>query len=514
MIKDKIAKLLKKNVGQDVELEHPAKLEFGDYSTNIALKAKIDPEKIVEKLKDNPLFEKVEIVNGFINFTLSKKVLLEELEKIIDKKENYGNLKIGKGKKIQVEFISANPTGPLTVGNARGGPFGDTLANVLHKAGYNVEKEYYVNNYGKQIESLGHSVLKDDQAKYNGEYIDKLNKKNIEKDVYKTGEWAAKEIINNYIKKTIGRLGIKFDIFFEESELHKEGKVDEVIKFLENKDLIYKKEGAVWFKAEQFGDNRDRVIIKSNGLKTYLAGDIAHHYYKFKEKEFEKVINIWGADHHGDVAGLMAGVEAIGYKGKLEIILLQFVTLMDKGVSKKISKRAGDYVTLDELIDEVGKDAVRFMFLQKSPDTHLNFDIELTKEQSKKNPVFYVQYSFARISSIIENSSAWVLENTDLWVLKNSKLSLLVHSSELNLIRQLIKFSEIIEDTTRDYQVQRLPYYAIELANRFHKFYEDCRVLDDNNLKLMMARLSLIKATQIILKNTLNLMGVSAPEKM
>jgi len=503
MLREKIEKLIEKIVGQKTDLEHPALAEHGDFSTNIALKAKVDPDKIISELKDNPLFEKVEKAGpGFINLYLSAKALQEELAQILKEKDDYGQLEIGQKKKVQVEFISANPTGLLTVGNARGGAFGDVLANVLKKAGYKTEKAYYVNDAGQQIMALGHSVLKDGEAKYEGDYIDKLNKLNKNKNIFEVGQWAAKYIIKNIIQKTTDKMGIKYDEWIFESDLHESGQVDTILDSLREKELIYKKEGAQWFKSTKFGDERDRVIIKKDGNKTYLAGDIALHHYKFKDKKFDQVINIWGADHHGDVLGLMAGVEAIGYKGKLEILLLQFVTILEKGEKKKMSKRAGIYVTMDELLDKAREDATRFFFLQKSPDTHLNFDLELAKEQTKKNPVYYVQYAYARICSLLEKIKS-----------SKSDLEILTHPVELELIKELAKFPEIIEDTAGDYQVQRLPYYSLELANKFHKFYENCRILGQDE-KIAQARISLIKATKIVLKNTLELMGISAPEKM
>jgi len=508
MIRDKIKKIIKGVVDEEAYLERPNNAEFGDYSTNAALRTKTDPKEIVKKLKDNPVFEKVEAVDpGFINFTLSKKYLLDELSEIIKQGDNYGKINIGKGKKIQVEFISANPTGPLTVANGRGGPFGDVLANVLTKTGFNVERAYYINDHGMQVEALGHSVLKDNEAVYQGEYIDELNKKIKEKNARKAGKLASKYIIENLIHKTTDKLGIKYDEWFFESELHKSGLVDEVLDFLEKKGFIYEKDGARWFKSSKFGDTRDRVLVKKDGNKTYLAGDIAFHWHKFNEKKFARVINIWGADHHGDVPGLEAGVEAIEHKGKLETVLLQFVTILEKGEKKRMSKRAGVYVEMDELIEKTGVDAVRFFFLQKSPDTHLNFDIDLAREQSSKNPVFYVQYAYARICGILAK-----LRTTPDF--QGQSLKKLTHLVELSLIRHLIKFPEIVEDTARDYQIQRLPQYSMELANAFHKFYEKCRVLDEKNKELSQARISLIKATKIILKNTLDLMGIKAPEKM
>jgi len=505
MIRKKIEKLIKDIVKKEVHLEHPSNLEFGDYSTNIALQTKTDPEKIISKFKNNPLFEKVEKAGpGFINFTLSKKVLEEELFEIIKQKDDYGKIDIGKNKKVQVEFISANPTGPLTVANARGGPFGDVLANVLRKAGFKTEKAYYVNDYGQQILGLG-------QGEYKSDYIDKLRNKIDEKDSFKAGQILAKYIIKDLIQKTTDKLGIKYDEWIFESDLHQSNRVDKILNFLQEKGLIEQKEGAQWFKSTKFGDKRDRVLIKKDGNKTYLAGDIALHEYKFKEKKFDKVINIWGADHHGDVPGLLAGVEAIGYKGKLEIILLQFVTILDKGEKQKMSKRAGLYVEMDELLDKVGPDAVRFFFLQKSADTHLNFDLKLAQEQSAKNPVYYVQYAHARICSILRKAKDVILSEAK--DLDSSAFGLRMTKPELNLIRKLIRFPEIIEDTANDYQIQRLPYYAMELANSFHQFYEQCRVLDKDK-KTMQARINLIKATKIVLKNTLELMGISAPEKM
>lgn len=505
MLRKNIEKLIKDIVKKDVHLEHPINLEFGDFSTNVAMQAKIDPQKIISKLKDNQLFEKVSKAGpGFINLTLSKSALIKELAEILEKEDDYGSLDIGQGKKIQVEFISANPTGPLTVGNARGGPLGDVLANVLKKAGFETAKAFYVNDAGMQILALGHSVLKDDQAKYQGKYIDQLNKKIKEEDPAKVGQLAAKHIIKDYIRKTTDKLGIKYDEWIFESDLYQSGKVDEILDFLRKKELVYLKDKAEWFKSSKFGDDRDRVVVKSNKQKTYIAADIALHNYKFSKKKFDKVINIWGADHHGDVPGLLAVVEAIGHKGKLDILIYQFVTILDKGKKKRMAKRSGLYVYMDELLEKVGLDVTRFFYLQKSADTHLNFDLALAQEQSAKNPVYYVQYAHARICSILRKA-----EMKD----NNKDLDSLNQPAELNLIRQIIKLPEIVEDTARDYQVQRLPYYSLELANSFHRFYEQCRVLDKDK-KIAQARINLIKATQIVLKNTLGLMGINAPEKM
>lgn len=482
--------------------------EHGDYSTNLPLILSKELNKnpleiaeiIVELLKDNEIFEDVKIAKpGFINFFLSTNCLLKELKQALE--ENYGKIDLGKGKKVQIEFISANPTGPLTVGNARGGPFGDCLANILEKAGYFVERAYYVNNCGNQILSLGHSVLKDEEAEYKGEYIDELSRKIKEKDPYLAGEKAAEYVIDS-IRETVGKLGIEYDEWFFEKELHQSKKIDEVIDFLKEKKLVYEKEGALWFTSTNFGDLRDRVLIKSDGQKTYLAGDIAYHRYKFEEKKFDKVINVWGADHHGDVPGLQAGTEALGHKGKLDIILLQFVTLYQGKEKAKMSKRGGNYVTMDDLLDMVGKDAVRFFFLQKSADTHLNFDISLAKEKSEKNPVFYIQYAHARICSILQKIKDFEEPN----------LKLLSHPKEMKLIKKIIQFPRIIDEISKNYQTQKLPEYAIDLASAFHGFYQECRVLGEEELN--KARISLILIVKRLLKDTLDLMGVDAPEKM
>jgi arginyl-tRNA synthetase len=516
-----------------IPLDIPESSSYGDYSTSIVLPLAKEilarrlaksprelAEKIVLKIKNKKqaaeTFKKIEVAGpGFINFFLSPKYLQKQVAEILRQKEKYGSLDIGKGQKAQVEFISANPTGPLTVGNARGGFWGDVLGNVLGKAGFKTEKAYYINNYGMQVLTLGHSVLKDSEAKYKGDYIDRLNQEIKEKDAYRAGEKAAKSIIEELIKKTVEKMGIKFDEWIFETWLYQTGRVKKALAVLGKKELLYEKDEATWFKSLTFGDQRDRVVVKKNDWYTYLAGDAGLHYYKFTEKKFDKVINIWGADHFGDVAGLKAVVEALGHKGKLDIILLQFVTLLEKGEKLKMSKRAGVFVTMDELLDIVGRDVARFFFLQKSADTHLNFDVELAKEQSEKNPVYYVQYAYARICSILKNYELGSTKKRriDFSKLQTSYFRILNHPSELTLIKQLIRLPEVVEDTARDYQVQRLPQYALDLATVFHQFYRDCRVIGENK-DLTKARLALIQATQIVIKNTLDLMGISSPEKM
>ena len=516
-IKNSVLKALK-TLGYEgdfsIKVLRSQKASFGDYSVSVAMEVakteKKNPMEVAEKLKENikgKYFEKVEVAApGFINFFISKEYVFKEIGDVLKKGAKFGQFPLKK-EKIQVEFISANPTGPLTVGNGRGGPFGDVLANVLKQYGYIVKKAYYINDHGKQILSLGHSVLKDEEAKYTGEYIDKLHRKLKGKDPYRIGKLAAKIIMDTMIKKTIKKLNIKFDEFFSESILHKGNNVETVIQLLRDEGLTYEQEGAEWFMSTALGDERDRVIIKSDGEKTYLLGDIAYHKYKFEKKKFDKVINIWGADHFGDVAGLIAGVEAMGHINKLQILLLQFVTVVKDGKTVRMSKRLGTAITMDDLLDELSPDVIRFFFLMKSADTHLNFDLDLAKEQSEKNPVFYVQYAHARIASILKNAKK-VLR-----IRKIRNVELLTHNREIELMKQILRFPEVVEDTAHDYEVHRIPQYALDLANSFHKFYADCHVLTDD-LKLREARLGLAAAAKIALKNTLNLMGISAPGKM
>ena len=526
LIRNEIKKVVKNSLKKEGFLETEFQIlrskerAHGDYSLSIALeigkKNKVNPIEIANKLKERlekegkKIFDKVEVLPpGFINLFLNQKCFLDLLNEVLKKKESFGNLDIGKGKKVQVEFISANPTGPLTIGNARGGPFGDTLANVIKKAGYTTEKAYYINDYGKQITSLGHSVLKDEEAKYQGEYIDFLhNRLGDEKDPYRIGKWTSYIILKEVIKATVEKMNIHFDEWFSETWLYENKRVEKVLELLKKKDLTYESEGAVFFKAKQFGDIRDRVLVKSDGKNTYLAGDIAYHEYKFKDKKFDKVINVWGADHAGDVKGLESGVEALGYKGRLDTVLLQFVTILQDGEQVRMSKRAGNYVTMDDLLNDVPVDVVRFFFLQKSFNTHLNFNLDLALDESEKNPVFYVKYAHARICSVLRNAN---INIKNIKKVKHAKL--LNKEPEINLMREILKFEEIVEDTVRDYEIHRLPQYALDLAQAFHKFYNDCKILDEDK-KMREARIELTVAAKFALSNILDLMGISSPEKM
>lgn len=502
----------------ETSVELPEQEIYGDYSSNVALRiaklAKKSPVEIAELIKSeiqkstNKIFEKIEVKDpGFINFFISKRYLQKQIQEILKQKEKFGNLKIGKNEKVNVEFISANPTGPLTLGNGRGGFYGDVLANILNKAGFKAKREYYINNTGEQIRKLGHSVIGDSETVYKGDYINDLKKKikPIGKKPEKVGEMAAKIILEKMIKPSIKKMGIKFDFWFSEKSLYKNKEIDKILNHLKKRRLVYEKEGALWFASAQFGDDKDRVLVKADGENTYITSDAAYLKNKFG-RNFDKLIYVWGADHYGYVARVKAMAQALGFKReKVKMIIMQLVRLLEKGQEVRMSKRKGIYVTLDELIDEVGLDVARFFFLEKAANTHLDFDLSLAKEKSSKNPVYYIQYAHARICSILKK-------------IKNQKFSiknleLLQHVSEANLIKHLIRLPEIIEDAVNDYQVQRIPQYATDLAVAFHQFYRDCRVISEDK-KLTETRLSLIMATKIVLKNTLDLMGISAPQKM
>lgn len=534
MIRTRIRQLL--NL-PEAAIERPENQSFGDYSTNAILKLAKQEGKnplaaareLAQKLtaEQDPMFERIEAAPpGFINFYLAPQFLRQALDGILEAKEAYGVSDLGQGKKIQVEFISANPTGPLTLGNGRGGFFGDVLANILAAAGFNVKREYFVNDAGFQVEVLGHSVLKDELAQYKGEYIDKLNKKLTgwfsSKDPKIIGRKAAEYILKNLLQPTIERnMKIKFDAWVSERAIRESGRTEKVLALLKEKNLTYEQDGATWFRSTQFGDDKDRVLITSakDGraqAETYLLPDMAYHYKKFSEDKFDKVIDIWGADHHGYIARLQAAGQALGAwdEKKLEIVIMQLVRLMRGGQEVKMSKRAGTYITLDELLEEIPLDVARFFFLMRAPNTHMDFDLDLAKEQSDKNPVYYVQYAYARLYSILNKASKEQSQEPDSHSPLAISSKLLSHPSELALIKQLIRLPEIIADTAQDYGVHRLPQYSLDLVRSFHKFYEDCKVLDESNKDLTAARLALCEATRITLKNALDLMGISTPEKM
>lgn len=524
----------------DVILEHPREKAHGDWATNVAMilagKAKMSPraiaQAIVESLTDNQrYFDKVEIAGpGFINFYLSKEWLYEVLSSIAGQGEKFGHSQAGLGQKVQIEFVSANPVGPMHIGHGRWAAVGDILANVLAASGCEVAREFYVNDYGNQMNIFAESVavryaqlLGQDipfpEEGYQGEYIKDIAREIIaeEGDRYlsvpeKEREEAFKERaylqVLDHLKNTLKEMGVVFDSWFSERTLHQSSVVMKTIDELRERGYVYDSEGAIWFKATEFGEEKDRVLIRANGEPTYFAADIAYHKNKL-ERGFDKLINIWGADHHGYVGRMKAAVQALGYPAdKLEIIIGQLVNLLREGEPVRMSKRTGEMITLDELIEEVGRDAVRFFFLMRSTDSALDFDIELAKQESNENPVYYVQYAHARISSIVRFAEA---EGIDLS--GNINYHLLKTEPELDLIRKLAEWPEVLERAFRQRAPHPLTGYSQDLASKFHYFYTKCRVVGEDK-ELSTARMALCDATKTVLRSVLAILGVSAPERM
>ncbi|MDD2400974.1 MAG: arginine--tRNA ligase [Clostridia bacterium] len=537
--KAKKKEILKFNVLPDFTVEVPRDKTHGDFATNIAMllckEVKMPPREVARILIENlenvdEWTEKVEIAgSGFINFHLGQKWLYKVLPYVIKEGENFGKSNVGQGKKIQLEYVSANPTGLLHMGNARGAALGDTLSNLLAAIGFNVTREFYINDAGNQIENFGKSLearyfqllgQKADfpEEGYHGEdvvatvknIISEVGDKYLNVDSVLRREFliqkGLEEKITN-IKNDLARFGVEYDVWFSEQSLHDTGAIKRIIQELQDKDLIYEKEGALWFKTSQFGDNKDEVVVRANGIPTYFVADIAYHINKF-ERGFEKVINIWGADHHGHVARMKGAMKAQGYdEKKLDVIIMQLVRLLRDGDVVRMSKRSGQYITLSELIDEVGKDAARYFFIMRNPDSHLDFDLDLAKAESSDNPVYYVQYAHARIASILK-ASPEKIKNIEL-----INFALLKEETELNLIRKIADYPEEITEAALNYEPHRLTRYAQDLASAFHSFYNSCRVLTDEK-GLREARLGLVDATRITLRNLLLLIGVSAPERM
>lgn len=535
--------------------EQPENPKYGDYATSIALqlapKVKRSPMQVAEEMKNGLLgdratphkalrasagqvgrmVEKIEIAPpGFINVFLSQEWLQLQIPAILRAGKHYGRVQ-GTGHRAQVEFISANPTGPLTLANGRGGFLGDTLANVLEAAGHNVTREYYVNDAGEQIRKLGYSILaaKGYQAPYapeelyQGEYIRTLAAKleipmpksqdSNKIQISKLAEYAAREgskLLLKDIKRVARKAGIRFDVWFSEKSLYRQRFVDEVRKMLKNKKLTEEKEGALWLKTREFGASKDRVLVKSSGEPTYLLPDLAYHREKFVRRKFAKVIDIVGADHHGHMQALRAGLKALGLK-QPDVVLVQFVRLVEEGREAKMSKRAGAFVTLEELLDITGNDVARFFFLQSAPTKHMDFDLALAREQSQKNPVYYVQYAHARISSILRKAQDARAEPRRTKTQNHAEL--LTHPSEIALLKQIVRLPDLVARIAKNYEVHHLTTYSMELATAFHAFYRDCQVISENEA-LTQARLALCRATQITLANALRLMGIRAPERM
>lgn len=521
-------------VGDEVlfEVTFPKDDSHGDYVSSVALslagRLKRSPLDIAHALEEQLSKDDrlkcctIEVAPpGYINLLLTPEALSGVVAEIGEKKNNYGSGVYGNQHKTLLEFISANPTGPLHIGNARGGFFGDTLSRILKKCGGNVSTEYYVNDAGEQVAKLGHSVLKDAEAVYGGEYIDRLNERLAAQqdgvdtaDPRAVGEWAGRIVLEEYIQKTVSeRMGISFDTFVsEKKDIVEAGYVDRAIALFKEKELTYEEAGALWLRTTTYGDGKDRVLVKANGEKTYFASDCGYLLHK-KERGFERIIEVWGADHHGYVARFRAAAEALGFsRDCVRFTLVQLVRLVKDGKEVRMSKRAGNVVTVDELLDRIDPEVVRFFFLMYSPDTHMNFDMGLAEERSQKNPVFYVQYAHARMASIFRK----VEELFGIHLFERiTRDEIQLHApKELLLARHLAKFPELLRVAAETNTVHQLPQYAIRLADLFHSFYDACVVLDAENMPVTRSRLALVGATKNVLAETLRLLGISAPEKM
>lgn len=525
----------------DVILETPKDKANGDYSTNMAMQlarvAKKAPRAIADALVANfdqskASIEKIDIAGpGFINFYMNNNYLTDLIPTILTAGEKYGETTVGNGQKIQVEFVSANPTGDLHLGHARGAAVGDSLCNVLAKAGYDVSREYYINDAGNQINNLALSVEaryfqalgmeKDVPADgYHGEDIIGIGKRLAEEYGDKFVNADEKERFDFFrsyglkeemakLKQDLEDFRVPFDVWYSETSLYGDGKIDVALDKLRENGYIYEEDGATWFRSTDLGDDKDRVLIKQDGSYTYLTPDIAYHKNKL-DRGFEKLINIWGADHHGYIPRMKAAIEALGYgKDVLEVEIIQLVHLYKNGEKMKMSKRTGKAVTMRDLVEEVGLDATRYFFAMRSADTHMDFDLDLAVSQSNENPVYYAQYAHARICSILRQG-----EENGFTYDTNADFSLIGAEKEIEVLKKLGEFPLAVAEAAEKRMPHRVTNYIYELASTFHSFYNAEKVLDAENVERTKARLSLIKAVQTTLKNALKLIGVSAPEKM
>lgn len=524
-----------------INLEKPKNSENGDIATNIAFqlskvlrKAPIQiANDIIQNINyDKELISEITVANpGFINFRFTPKYYQNKLNEVIGVNTNYGKSDIGKGKKINVEYVSANPTGLLHLGHGRNAVIGDTVSNLYKWCGYDVTREYYFNNAGNQMNNLGKSAyarymqLVSDaefpmpEDGYNGEYVKTIAAllqekygnqltENTEENL-KICRKYAEEWCFGAIKSTLNNLKIEQDIYFNEDTLYTDGKIEEVINEFKSNGLAYEKDGALWLKLSEMGLEEDRVIVKSSGEPTYRLPDIAYHKEKLN-RNYDIVVDVFGADHIATVPDVLAGVKALGLdNSKIKVLIHQFITLTDNGQQVKMSKRTGKSYTLDDLIEEVGNDVVRFFFIMRSLNTHLEFDLALAREQSEKNPVFYLQYAHARISSILEKAKEESIDINNL----NYDLSNLKEPEEIYLIKEILEFPEVVEHSCLKYEPQVLTEYLKELAASFHQFYHNCRIMGSPD-EVKNARLILANTAKIVLKNGLAILGITAPEKM
>ncbi|MFC1956954.1 arginine--tRNA ligase [Chloroflexota bacterium] len=520
-------------------VEHPQNPEHGDYASSLPLKLaraiSAKPLSIAEEIAGfMPATPEIDTVSvappGFINFTLKGDWLTKQVAEILKAGSTYGNSDLGQAARVQLEFVSVNPTGPLHVGHGRGAILGSTLANVLTATGYNVEKEYYINDAGSQIDAFARSLYARYQQGlgvsiempsdgYLGTYMISLAQEIIEEVGDRFSKLPEPEAISQIgkigfdrlikqIKADLELLGVAFDVWFSEQSLYENGQYQKAMSLLRDGGYIGDKEGATWFISTALGEDKDNVVVRGDGSPTYFAADIAYHYNKFLERKFDEVINIWGADHQGHVSRMKAVASAFGIDPqRLQVIISQLVTLRRGDELVRVSKRSGDIITLREVFEEVGADACRFFFLSRSADSQMDFDLELAKKQSADNPVYYVQYAHARIGSILRLAQERDIDFQD------GDVSLLTTEPELSLIRKMLLLPEIIEMVATTYEPHHLTYYAQNLATVFHGFYTQCRVVSENQA-LTKARLKLVMAAKLVLAKTLNLMGMTAPEKM
>ncbi|MGD6831995.1 arginine--tRNA ligase [Sutcliffiella halmapala] len=525
----------------DVVLETPKDKANGDYSTNMAMQlarvAKKAPRMIAEELVKNfdqskASIEKIDIAGpGFINFYMNNSYLTDLIPTILEQDADYGKSTVGNGEKINVEFVSANPTGDLHLGHARGAAVGDSLCNVLDKAGYEVTREYYINDAGNQINNLALSV----EARYFqalGQDVAMPEDGYHGKDIIGIGQAIADEFGDRFVHESeedrrsffreyglkyemkklqqdLEEFRVRFDVWYSETSLYNNGKIDEALTTLRGKGHIYEEDGATWFNSMEFGDDKNRVLIKNDGSYTYLTPDIAYHQDKLK-RGHDKLINIWGADHHGYIPRMKAAIEALGYgKDALEVEIIQLVHLFQNGEKMKMSKRTGKAVTMRDLMEEVGLDAVRYFFAMRSGDTHLDFDMDLAVSQSNENPVFYAQYAHARICSMLRQGEELGLDLNGTFALEHIN-----SEKEIDLLKKLGDYPQAVAEAAQKRIPHRITNYIFELASALHSFYNAEKVLDPENMEKSKARLGLMKAVQITLKDALNLIGVSAPEKM
>ncbi|MFH1458357.1 MAG: arginine--tRNA ligase [Candidatus Omnitrophota bacterium] len=524
---------LDKDTPEDINLDFPTDPRFGDLSTSIALRlkkkvrkpppeiAQILADSIKKQLERSPAWDMVSHVKveggGFINFYLNDDYFYEQLKDLVIKGIGALKINLGKGRPVLIEFVSANPTGPLSVAHARQAAVGDCLANILDFLNFKVKREYYLNDEGNQIDILGKSVelrLKESDGEkidfpenyYQGDYIYDIARKaqSSKLKAQSLGEFAAGYILD-IIKKELSEFGVKFDYWYSQKDLRTSGKIDKALDFLKKKGFLYEQEGALWFKSTEFGDDKDRVVIKSDGAYTYLAPDIAYHREKYA-RGFRWLINLWGPDHHGYINRLKAAVQALGHESKsLSILIVQLASIFKSGKSLEMSTRKGQYITLRDVLDEVGVDASRFFFLMRRTSSLLDFDLDIAKKHTPENPVYYIQYAHARIRSILK-------ENTHK-LDKEVRLSLLKEKEEISLIKKLLQFPYILNICLSTTDPYMLTVYLQELSETFHKFYDLHRVLGQEE-ELTKARLSLIEATRIVTAQGLKLLGISRPEKM